>query len=179
MRTRLIAAPLLGLAALLAACGSGAASPAAVPVSPAAVPATAAPATEAPATEAAATEAPSAAGGDAVAVTLATTSLGDILVDGKGMTLYVFTPDNAGDSTCYDDCEQAWPVLAGGSVTAGEGLAAADFGATTRTDGSTQITFNGWPLYYFAGDSAPGDVNGQGLNGVWWVIDASGNAIGA
>jgi predicted lipoprotein with Yx(FWY)xxD motif len=112
-------------------------------------------------------------------VNLATTSLGEVLVDGNGMTLYVFTPDSAGDSTCYDDCEASWPVLAGDSVTAGDGLAAADFGTTTRTDGSSQVTFKGWPLYYFAGDKAAGDVAGQGLGDKWYVVDAAGTMIGA
>jgi predicted lipoprotein with Yx(FWY)xxD motif len=112
-------------------------------------------------------------------VALGDTSLGKVLVDGKGMTLYVFTPDNAGDSTCYDDCEKAWPVLAGSEAAAGAGLNAADFGTTTRKDGSTQITFMKWPLYYFAGDKAVGDVAGQGLGGKWYVVDATGKMIGA
>jgi predicted lipoprotein with Yx(FWY)xxD motif len=169
MRTRTMAAPLLGLAMLLAACGSGAAAPSAAP-------ATAAPPSEAP-TTAAQSATPPATGG--AAVNLASTSLGDVLADGKGMTLYVFTPDKAGDSTCYDDCEKAWPVLAGSSVTAGAGLAATDFGTTTRKDGSSQVTFKGWPLYFFAGDKAAGDVNGQGLGGKWYVVDAAGTMIGA
>jgi predicted lipoprotein with Yx(FWY)xxD motif len=169
MQSRLIAAPMLALAVLLAACGSGAASPTAEP-------ATVAPATEAPATEAPASAAtPPTTGG--VAVNLATTSLGEVLVDGEGMTLYVFTPDNAGDSTCYDDCETAWPVLAGSSVTAGTGLTAADFGATTRKDGSSQITFKGWPLYYFQGDKAAGDVAGQGVGEKWYVLKADGTVV--
>jgi len=168
MRTRYLAVPLLGAAVLLAACGGGAASP-----SPA--PATAAPATAAPATEAPASEAPAATG---TAVALGETSLGKVLVDGKGMTLYVFTPDNAGDSTCYDDCEKAWPVVAGSAAEAGDGLKAADFGTTTRKDGSSQITFMGWPLYTFAGDKAAGDVAGQGLGGKWYVVDATGTMVG-
>jgi len=172
MNNRLAAATLLGLTVLVSACSGAAAT--AAPATPA--PATEAPATEAPSAEAS-PETPSTTGD--VAVNLATTSLGEILVDGEGMTLYVFTPDNAGDSTCYDDCEKAWPVLAGSSVTAGTGLTATDFGTTTRTDGTSQVTFKGWPLYYFQGDKAAGDVAGQGLGEKWYVVDAAGTMIGA
>ena len=60
----------------------------------------------------------------------------------------------------------------------GDGLDMALVGTITRADGTVQATYNGWPLYYFGGDSAAGDVNGQGVNDVWWVIDASGTPIG-
>ena len=171
MRTRLMAAPLVGLAVLFAACSSSGGA------SPTAAPATQAPATQAPATEAPATEAPSAS---AATVDLGDNALGAILVDASGKTLYVFVPDKGGDSTCYDDCAKAWPPLTiTGSPTAGEGLGATDLGTTTRTDGSTQVTFKGWPLYYFQGDQAAGDTNGQGLNDVWWVVGADGTMIGA
>jgi predicted lipoprotein with Yx(FWY)xxD motif len=163
MRTRFLAVPLLGAAMLLAACGGGAASP------------TAAPATAAPPTAAPATDVPAAAG---PTVALGDTSLGKVLVDDKGMTLYAFTPDNGGDSTCYDDCEKSWPVLAGSSIEAGAGLNATDFGTTARKDGSSQVTFMGWPLYHFAGDKAAGETAGQGLGGKWYVVDASGTMVG-
>ena len=107
---------------------------------------------------------------------LATTDLGEILVDASGYTVYLFTPDAQGDSTCYDECEANWPVVA--EVTAvGDGLDESLLGTTTRTNGDVQATYNGWPLYYFAGDAAAGDVNGQSLNGVWWVIEAAGEPI--
>ena len=70
-------------------------------------------------------------------------------------------------------------AAAGEIAEVGEGLDESLVGTITRDDGTVQGTYNGWPLYYFSGDSAPGDVNGQGLNDVWWVIDASGTAIGA
>ncbi len=117
-------------------------------------------------------------GGEAASagLELATTDLGEILVDASGYTVYLFTPDAQGDSTCYDECEANWPVVA--EVTAvGDGLDESLLGTTTRTNGDVQATFNGWPLYYFAGDAAAGDVNGQSLNGVWWVIDAAGEPI--
>lgn len=171
MHTRLAAAPLLGLAVLLTACSSGG-SPTASPATPA--PATAAP-TTAPTT--APTEAPVA---DGASVTVAQTALGSILTDGQGMTLYVFLPDNASASTCYEGCAAAWPpLLSDAAPSVGAGLEAAAFGSSARTDGGTQVTFNGWPLYYFASDAAPGDVSGQGLNDVWFVVGPDGTAIGA
>jgi predicted lipoprotein with Yx(FWY)xxD motif len=171
MRTRLMAAPLVGLAVLIAACGSSGASPSAAP-------ATQAPATQAPATQAPATEAPSEAA--AATVALGDNALGRILVDGEGKTLYVFVPDNAGDSTCYDDCATAWPPLVAAdaaSVTAGTGLDASKITVVDRTDGTKQVKYGEYPLYYFANDAAAGDVNGQGLNEKWYVVGADGEPI--
>lgn len=118
------------------------------------------------------TEAAAAAG----TVVLGSSDLGDILQDSEGRTLYLFNPDAQGDSTCYDDCADAWPAFVE-EGSAGEGVDASLLGTTTRTDGAVQVTYNGWPLYYFAGDVAPGDTNGQALNDVWWVVDAAGNAV--
>ena len=116
-------------------------------------------------TEAAATTTEAAAAGGSVDV-VATSGLGDILQDADGRTLYLFNPDGQGDPTCYDDCADNWPALVG-EVAAGDGLDAALLGTVTRTDGAVQVTYNGWPLYYFSGDAAPGDTNGQGLNDEW------------
>ncbi|HUP17178.1 MAG TPA: hypothetical protein VM848_14150 [Acidimicrobiia bacterium] len=118
------------------------------------------------------TEATAAAG----SVMLASTDLGDILQDSEGRTLYLFNPDAQGDSTCYDDCADAWPAFVE-EGSAGEGVDASLLGTTTRTDGAVQVTYNGWPLYYFSGDVAPGDTNGQALNDIWWVVDTAGNAV--
>lgn len=109
-------------------------------------------------------------------IELASTDIGEVIVDEDGNSLYLFVPDAAGDSTCYDDCEAAWPIL-GEIADVGEGLDAALLGTTTRTNGDVQATYNGWPLYYFASDAAPGDVNGQAVGEVWYVIDAAGQAI--
>jgi predicted lipoprotein with Yx(FWY)xxD motif len=143
-------------------------------------PATAAPSTtttEAPTTtttEASTTTKPEAAAG---LVALADSSLGSILVDGDGNVLYLFTPDEQGESVCYDECAGFWPPLVG-EFAAGDGVDAALMGSVARTDGSEQVTYNGWPLYYFANDAAPGDTNGQGVNEVWYVLDAAGDGIG-
>lgn len=117
----------------------------------------------------------------ATTVTTSTTDLGTFLVDGEGNTLYIFLPDDQGDSTCYDACADNWPPLVG-EVTAGAGVDENLLGTTTRTgsadqQGTVQVTYNGWPLYYFAGDSAPGDTNGQGVKDVWYVIDPAGDPI--
>ena len=98
------------------------------------------------------------------------------MVDDAGNTLYVFIPDDGGESTCYDGCADAWPPLEG-AAQAGGSIDAALLGTSPRTDGSVQVTYNGWPLYYFANDAAPGDTNGQGLNDVWYVMDPSGEVI--
>ena len=163
------------LAILVAACSGGGATP-----SPsAAAPETPAPVSEAPASEAPASEAPaSAAAGGAVTVMVAESDFGPILVDAEGRTLYMFKPDTAGDSTCYEDCEANWPPLTvTGDITVGEGLDAATFTTTERTDGSMQVKAGSWPLYYFAADAAPGDVNGQGQGDVWYVVSPTGEPI--
>lgn len=102
--------------------------------------------------------------------------LGGILADADGNTLYLFVPDGQGASVCNDDCADAWPPLLG-DVSAGDGVDESLLGTATRDDGEEQATYNGWPLYYFAADAAAGDTNGQGVNDVWWVISASGDAV--
>ena len=117
-----------------------------------------------------------AAGGPTV--NLGDTSLGSVLVDGDGKTLYIFTADTGGKSVCNGDCAAAWPPLLGDAApTLGTGLTATDFTTITRDDGATQIAFFGMPLYYFAADAAAGDVKGQGLNDKWYVIGADGAPI--
>jgi predicted lipoprotein with Yx(FWY)xxD motif len=111
-------------------------------------------------------------------VATASTSLGTVLVDGKGMTLYMFDPDNKAASTCYGDCAVAWPPLVvDGAPSAGAGADGSMLGTTTRDDGSTQVTYAGWPLYTFVKDTAPGDVTGQGVGGTWWVMTADGAPV--
>ncbi len=114
-------------------------------------------------------------GGPAVVNVGSEASLGSFLVDSKGMTLYLFTKDTPNTSNCYDGCAAAWPpLLTLGAPTSGAGVDASLLGTTTRTDGSVQVTYNGWPLYYFANDKAAGDVNGEGVQGVWFVVTPDG-----
>ena len=151
------------------------------------MPPTEVPATEAPATEAPATEAPAETATGGVPVTGAASvevsesaDFGSILVDGEGMSLYLFTKDtqNSGASTCTGDCLVKWPSLAtDGDPVAGEGVDETLLGTITRDDGTTQVTYNGWPLYYFAEDTAPGDTNGQGVGDVWFLVTPAGEAV--
>jgi predicted lipoprotein with Yx(FWY)xxD motif len=108
-------------------------------------------------------------------------SLGKILVDSRGRTIYLFDKDARTKSACSGDCAIDWPpVRAAGRPTVGGGLAASKLGTTRRSDGTSQITYNGHPLYRFEGDHSPGDANGQGLNAfgaAWYVVSPSGNQI--
>ncbi len=104
--------------------------------------------------------------------------LGTFLTDAKGMTLYIFLKDEPGKSNCYDACAQNWPpLLTEGAPVAGEGVDASLLGTTERTDGSMQVTYNGYPLYYWVNDAAPGDTNGQGVKDVWFVISPAGDTV--
>jgi predicted lipoprotein with Yx(FWY)xxD motif len=163
-----LAVPLVGIALILAACSSGGGA-AATPVPSAAAPS---PAASAPAASAS-------AAADA-GVKLADVALGRILTDAAGRTLYVFTSDTAGTSTCSGDCAAKWPPLATDAVpTLGTGLDAEDFTVIKRDDGSGQLAFYGHPLYTFAGDAAAGDTNGQGIGDKWFAVGADGAMIGA
>ncbi len=105
-------------------------------------------------------------------------SLGTILTDKDGNTLYVFENDANGESTCYADCASNWPAFeATGELAAGDGVDASLLGTVDRTDGTTQVTYNGHPLYYFAGDQQPGDTNGQEVGDVWYVVSPAGEAV--
>lgn len=97
------------------------------------------------------------------------TTFGSILTNADGLTLYFFSLDAKGDSNCTGDCLNLWPVFYAASLTLDTGLDNSDFGTITRTDGAMQTTYKGWPLYYYAGDSAQGDVNGDGFNSLWYV----------
>lgn len=97
-------------------------------------------------------------------------TLGKIFTDGQGMTLYTFTKDTKGKSNCYEVCATNWPpLLVSGAPRIGSDLLTSKFGVITRTDGSQQLTFEGMPLYRWAKDVKPGDTNGQGFGGFWFV----------
>lgn len=106
------------------------------------------------------------------------TELGEILVDPDGFSLYIFTADSSGESSCYDACASLWPPVPADTPIA-QDLDDSLFGSTTRTDGMEQLTVNGMPLYRYTPDTSPGDVTGQGFNGVWFVVDGDGAIIEA
>ena len=122
-----------------------------------------------------------AASGATIAVATNAKLSGQILVDGKGMTVYLFVADTGTSSTCYTSCAAVWPpVLTTGAPQAGAGATASLLGTTTRTDGKIEVTYAGHPLYYFIQDKAAGDTTGQGINGfggLWWVLTPSGAAM--
>lgn len=105
--------------------------------------------------------------------------IGDVLVDGEGKTLYLFEADTTDKSTCDGACAQAWPpVTTKGDPVAGGGVDASQLGTTSRSDGTTQVTYYGHPLYYYAGDTAPGQANGNGLDqfgAEWYGVTATGD----
>jgi predicted lipoprotein with Yx(FWY)xxD motif len=157
------AALLAALTVALAACGgnddgaSGTAAPAAPET------------TAAPATTAA-----QEAGGATVAV--ASSSLGDILVDAEGRTLYAFTKDKGDQSACSGECATSWPALTG-TASAGTGAQASLLSTSMQANGTSQVTYDGRPLYYFAGDAKAGDTNGQAVGNVWFVLAADGALV--
>jgi predicted lipoprotein with Yx(FWY)xxD motif len=111
-------------------------------------------------------------------VAVADTDLGSVLVDAEGKTLYVFDNDQGSTSSCEGGCATTWPPLAtDGEPTAGEGVDAALLGTTERSDGTTQVTYDGHPLYTYNADTAAGDTNGQGVGGIWWVVAPDGQKI--
>ena len=120
---------------------------------------------------------PAPAGGAIVAVT-DDARFGPILTDESGMTLYLFTADGPGVSACVEGCLATWPpLLTGGEPVARSGADASLLGTLTRGDGAVQVTYGGRPLYFFAADMAPGDVTGQSVNGVWFVVAPDGSAV--
>jgi predicted lipoprotein with Yx(FWY)xxD motif len=102
-------------------------------------------------------------------------TLGNYLVDGNGRSLYYYAKDfpaagsNAAVSNCNGGCVAVWPIFDASSVVV-QGINASDVGEITRSDGSKQSTFRGWPLYYFAGDASAGSVNGEGVDSIWFVL---------
>ena len=101
--------------------------------------------------------------------------LGAILVDGAGRTLYLLIEDERNRSNCGEGCTQTWPpLLIEGDASAGEGVTQQVLKSIRRDDGSNQVAYNGWPLYYFSGDETPGDAEGQNSGGIWFVVSIYG-----
>ena len=117
--------------------------------------------------------------GDGQAVRVARTKLGPILVNGQGRTLYLFLKDRHGKSTCYGGCARVWPpALASGAPRVGPGVAAEKLTTTRRTDHKRQLVYNGHPLYAMSADTRPGELEGQGFLGTWFVVSPAGRRIG-
>ena len=114
-------------------------------------------------------------------VTSSSSTLGRILVDGRGRTLYLFEKDRLGRSTCTGPCAAYWPpLLTRGKPTAGFGVRRSLLGVTRRADGSSQVTYAGHPLYRFVQDTRPGQITGQGtqlFGGGWYIVSPSGKKI--
>ncbi|MFD1772180.1 hypothetical protein [Sphingobacterium suaedae] len=111
---------------------------------------------------------------------------GRILTDSKGNTLYFFSNDTKGESTCSGACEINWPIFYDGDISTDASVDNAFVGETVRADGKKQTTYKGWPLYYFSGDQTAGTINGDGVNKIWYVAKpdyivmlAHGQLIGA
>jgi predicted lipoprotein with Yx(FWY)xxD motif len=113
-------------------------------------------------------------------ISLRTTKVGKVLVGANGRTLYLFTADKSTKRTCYGQCASFWPPLIAAKPTVGAGLKASLVGTTKRKNGKLQVTYGGHPLYFFAQDKKPGDVNGQGFvhfGGTWWVVSSAGKKV--
>ena len=131
---------------------------------------------------AASSPSPSAAVAGGAKVAVATNAkYGQILVDDKGITLYLFVADTGTSSTCYSSCASIWPpLLTVGAPQAGTGADQSLVGTTTRTDGKVEVTYAGHPLYSYVGDAHPGDITGQALNqfgAEWYVVGPGGSKI--
>jgi len=110
-------------------------------------------------------------------------ALGTFLADGQGRTLYLWEADTGSSSTCSGACAEAWPpALTSATPRAAGDVKASLLGTTKRSDGTTEVTYAGHPLYRYAGDRTPGDTAGQGSQGFgagWYVLDTSGDKIDA
>ncbi len=163
-RTAVAGAGAACLALALAACGSSSGSGSPSPSS------------------ASTTSPPSAASGGSAGVhTAQSAGLGTIVVDGKGFTLYRFDKDSAEPSAshCTGACATLWPPAPAASAGTAKGIDHKLLGTVTRTDGTKQLTLNGWPLYTYSPDGTPGATNGQGVDGTWWAATPTGGKAAA
>jgi predicted lipoprotein with Yx(FWY)xxD motif len=153
------------LAALLSGCAGGSGTTTSTPA-----PTSAAAASSAPASAAAAAE-----------LKAAPSRAGQIVVDGKGMSVYYFTKDtkDSGTSACKDACLTAWPPVTTASDAPAVDGVTGTVGTIATPDGKKQVTINGMPVYYYAKDQAAGDILGQGVNSVWYLVAPSGEMITA
>lgn len=121
--------------------------------------------------------------GSGLVITTKSGSAGAFLTDGSGRSVYLWAKDAMDSSACSGACAGAWPpVTATGAVTASGGVTMADLSTITRSGGAKQVVYDGHPLYYFSGDSGPGQVSGQGsvsFGAKWWLVDPAGTSITA
>lgn len=154
-RSVLVGAGLAAVAFLLAACGGSSSSSPSQPASPSSVP--------------------------GASVSLSSTPLGQVLVNPRGFTLYLFQADTATKSACSGACAAVWPpATATGTPVAGSGLTASLLTTVTRADGTKQLEYNGHLLYTYAGDSAAGQTTGEGntsFGAGWFAVNAAGNKV--
>jgi len=126
---------------------------------------------------------PKTATGKPATLGVSSTGLGTILVNSKGLTLYLFRRDKGTTSACTGACAVNWPPLrTQGKPTTGNGANASLLGTSMRSDGKPQVTYHGHPVYLFTGDTKAGNTNGQGVSafgGRWYVISPTGNEITA
>jgi predicted lipoprotein with Yx(FWY)xxD motif len=119
--------------------------------------------------------------GQSDTVDVASSDLGNILVDSQGRTLYLFLKDSGTTSECSGECATDWPpVTTKGTPTTGSGAEASMVGTTQRSDGTTQVTYNGHPVYRFEGDKKSGDTNGEGLvafGAAWYAMSPAGDQV--
>ena len=137
----------------------------------------------APASSGAAAPGSGAGASGAMVIKTASASGGTFLTDGSGRAVYTWTKDTGGKSACSGACAAAWPpVTTSGSPTASGSAQSSDLGTITRSDGTKQVTYDGHPLYYYAGDSGPGTASGQGSDNFgakWWLVAPSGRDVTA
>lgn len=159
----------LALAASLTACGGGSGTS----------PTTAAPATTTASPATSASESATSSDSATVDLKTASSSAGNIVVDGKGMSVYYFTKDtkDSGTSACTGGCLAAWPPVFTTSATPSVEGVTGTLGTITTPDGKKQVTINGMPIYYYAKDKAAGDITGQDVNKVWYLVAPSGEMI--
>jgi predicted lipoprotein with Yx(FWY)xxD motif len=118
---------------------------------------------------------------EASTVKVSSTRYGDILVNGKGRVVYLFTKEKTAKSRCYGNCATAWPpVLTAGKPRAGKGATAKLVGTTKRKSGKRQVTYNGHPLYYYIADKRPGQITCQDVfefGGTWLLVTVGGHPV--
>jgi predicted lipoprotein with Yx(FWY)xxD motif len=163
------------VAALLSGCAGGGGSTTTAPSSAAA---TSAPTSSAPASSMSASMSASAAASELM---VADSKMGQIVVDAKGMSVYYYTKDtkDSGTSACTGGCLAAWPPVTTTSSTPSVEGVMGTVGTIATPDGKKQVTINGMPIYYYAKDKAAGDITGQGVNSVWYLVAPSGEMMTA